>query len=328
MICSRILCRRTKNISVVLKRDLQQSKTELTRPEITEVQIKVPWGTIAGKYWNYGCKQPILALHGWQDNAGSFDMLAPLLKNRSILAIDAPGHGISSWLPRGIPYHDSVIIHVIRRIKRYFGWEKVKLMGHSGGAIASFRYASFYPDETEFVVAIDALQFMPLTPEKFPQSNKDVARDIDKFLIYEEKNSPAPCHTEEMAIQRWMKATHGSLNEIAARTLMIRGATKKEVDGTYYFNRDPNIRLNASNIGYTLDHLKKVAKIIKCPYILLRGTESKLKAIFSQDIIDVLQNSCKEFSVHMVPGTHHLHMVNPQGTADVINPFLDRNNVN
>lgn len=273
--------------------------------------------------WGNGAK-PILALHGWQDNAGSFDMLAPLLKNRSILAVDAPGHGLSSWFPKGIPYHDSMMIHMIRRIKRYFGWEKVKLLGHSAGAIGSFRYASLYPDEVEFVVAIDALQFTPLTTQRFAQTNKEMADGINKFLIYEEKNSPAPCHTEKVAIERWIKATHGSLNETAAKTLMIRGATKKD-DGTYYFNRDPNIRLNASYIGYTLDHLRELANLIKCPYIVLRGNESKLKTIFSLDVIDVMENGCKEFSVHTIPGTHHLHMVNPEGTAEIINSFLDRN---
>jgi len=35
-----------------------------------------------------------LALHGWQDNAGTFDKLAPLLvaQGHSVLAIDFPGN--------------------------------------------------------------------------------------------------------------------------------------------------------------------------------------------------------------------------------------------
>ena len=273
--------------------------------------------------WGDGSKQPILALHGWQDNAGSFDMLAPLLKNRSILAIDAPGHGFSSWLPKGIPYHESINIHVIRRIKRYFDWGKVKLLAHSAGALTSFSYASLYPDETEFVVAIDGLQYEPLDFEKHSRRNIYISKDIDKFLEYEEKNSLTPSHTEEVAIQRWIQGTHGSLNELAVKTMMIRGATKKS-DGTYYYNRDPNVKLNASNIGYTMEYLKHSAQLIKSRYLLLRGAESKITEYTSKEIVDIMQKTCKEFSIHIIPGTHHLHMVNPEGVAEIVNPFLER----
>lgn len=44
-----------------------------------EVTIPVPWGEIAGKWYGDRSQQPVLALHGWQDNAGTFDRLVPLL---------------------------------------------------------------------------------------------------------------------------------------------------------------------------------------------------------------------------------------------------------
>ncbi|XP_052863919.1 probable serine hydrolase [Anopheles cruzii] len=58
---------------------------------VEEVEIPVPWGIVAGKWWGSRLKQPVLAIHGWQDNAGSFDRLCPLLPAEiSILAIDLP----------------------------------------------------------------------------------------------------------------------------------------------------------------------------------------------------------------------------------------------
>lgn len=54
-----------------------------------------------GKWWGPRDKQPIIAIHGWQDNAGTFDPLIELLpKDLSILCIDLPGHGLSSHIPK------------------------------------------------------------------------------------------------------------------------------------------------------------------------------------------------------------------------------------
>ncbi|CAG7829321.1 unnamed protein product, partial [Allacma fusca] len=43
-----------------------------------EIRIPVPWGHIAGKAWGNKNGFPVLGLHGWLDNAGTFDTIAPL----------------------------------------------------------------------------------------------------------------------------------------------------------------------------------------------------------------------------------------------------------
>lgn len=68
-----------------------------------------------------------MALHGRQDNAGSFDTLIPLLPaDISVLCVDMPGHGLSSHYPKGQYYHvywDGIIL--LRRIINHFSWSKV-----------------------------------------------------------------------------------------------------------------------------------------------------------------------------------------------------------
>ena len=38
-----------------------------------EIAFKVPWGVITGKAWGPDDGKPFLGLHGWIDNANTFD---------------------------------------------------------------------------------------------------------------------------------------------------------------------------------------------------------------------------------------------------------------
>ena len=63
--------------------------------------IKVRVGnrmTLAAKQWGPDDGFPVLAIHGWLDNASSFDVVAQDLSGAGfrVVAVDMPGHGESS----------------------------------------------------------------------------------------------------------------------------------------------------------------------------------------------------------------------------------------
>ena len=58
-------------------------------------RFQLPGLTLAAEIWGSPGDRPVLASHGWLDNAGSFSLLAPLLPNCELVALDLAGHGFN-----------------------------------------------------------------------------------------------------------------------------------------------------------------------------------------------------------------------------------------
>lgn len=127
--------------------------------KVKEIKIPVPFGYLAAKWWGPQDIRPIVAFHGSDDNAGTFDTLIPLLPtNISYLAIDLPGHGQSSHVPEGVTYGSFEFVYILYGIfKDYYKWEKVSLTGHSMGGISCFLFAIAFPEYVDMVISFDAL---------------------------------------------------------------------------------------------------------------------------------------------------------------------------
>jgi pimeloyl-ACP methyl ester carboxylesterase len=85
---------------------------------------------LAGRWWGDSSVQPVVGLHGLEDNANSFATLAPMLDLPSFLAIDMMGHGLSSHFPVNGPYHLLDFVVLLRRIADHFKWMKLSLIGN------------------------------------------------------------------------------------------------------------------------------------------------------------------------------------------------------
>lgn len=280
---------------------------------------------MAGKWYGDRSQQPVLALHGWQDNAGTFDRLIPLLpKCIPVLCIDLPGHGRSSHYPVGVQYYifwDG--ISLIRRIVKHFGWQKIKLLGHSLGGALSFMYAASYPDDVEQFISIDLYGPTVRSLKKYASMTGSC---IDKALSYENlPTSKLPCYSYDEMISLVMDAYSGSIDRESAETLMIRGMSpvpshiSKE---GYHFARD--LRLKVSLMGmFSLEQVLAYAEQIKCHVLNIRavpGMKFENEDVYST-VINAMQTNADVEYVE-IPGTHHLHLNTPERIADTISTFL------
>ncbi|XP_077292022.1 putative serine hydrolase [Arctopsyche grandis] len=294
--------------------------------EFEEVEIPVPWGHISCVHWGPKDKQPILALHGWQDNAGTWKPLIPHLpKNTSILAIDFPGHGKSSWFPSGTFYHFPDNPVVLRRIVKYYGWKSVSLLGHSMGAITSFAYSALFPDEVNFMIQLDNLKPTTGRSKNFIERS---STSLDKSLIADARNisgSEPPSYSWDEITEKVYLGSHKSIGTTNAKHLMERGLTKSASDpNKYYFSRDSRLK-RSFELGTNMEDVRAMAERIKCPTLHIKfesGPYFEPKEMY-MEILEMMKKN-KDFEAHVVPGTHHSHLNNPELSAPLINTFLQK----
>ncbi|XP_037711548.1 probable serine hydrolase [Drosophila subpulchrella] len=288
-----------------------------------EFSIDVPWGTVEGKWWGSKEQQPIIALHGWQDNCGSFDRLCPLLPaDTSVLAIDLPGHGKSSHYPQGMQYFifwDGICL--IRRIVRKYNWKNVSLLGHSLGGALTFMYAASFPTEVDKLINIDIAGPTVRSTQRMAQGT---GKALDKFLDYESlPESKQPCYSYDEMIKLVLDAYDGSVDEPSVRVLMNRGMRHNPSKDGYLFARD--LRLKVSLLGmFTAEQTLAYARQIRCQVLNIRGTPGmkfESPQVYADVIAALRENAGKVVYVE-VPGTHHLHLVTPERVAPHINQFL------
>lgn len=86
----------------------------------------------------------ILLIHGWESNAARWENLLPFLqKNGStVVAIDAPAHGLSSGKEFSIPQYSKFIHSAVQKFKPTY------LVGHSIGGQTCLYYQSLHQNKS------------------------------------------------------------------------------------------------------------------------------------------------------------------------------------
>jgi pimeloyl-ACP methyl ester carboxylesterase len=278
-----------------------------------EMDIHLPHLRFAARCWGPETGVPVLALHGWLDNAATYDHLAPLLPELRIVALDLHGHGFSDHLPPGMTYHFSDMVDWMFRVAEELGWEKFNLMGHSlGAAITSFM-AGTQPDRIQNLIAIEGLGPYARPPETGPQA---LRKSMSGMRALEHKTMPLYPNLES-AVQARFRSSKMKLSSV--RTLVQRGV--KMVENGVTWASDPRLR-TGSRTYFTEGQVQAFLRQIRCPTLLIHGDylfedspewqeRMRERCQFVSDIQDVL-----------LPGKHHLHLDEPEGVAQAIRAFL------
>ena len=136
----------------------------MTPPAARELQWEVHGLNLAGLAWGSSDNPPLLALHGWLDNAASFALIAPhLAEHFYVVALDLTGHGHSDSRSADATYQVYDDLPEIMAVVDQLGWQRFDLMGHSRGATIAALFAASFPEYVNHLVLLDGVAPPPLS---------------------------------------------------------------------------------------------------------------------------------------------------------------------
>ncbi|XP_046922369.1 serine hydrolase-like protein 2 [Lynx rufus] len=295
----------------------------------SEMKLAVPWGHIAAKLWGSQQGPPVLCLHGWLDNANSFDRLIPLLpKDFHYVAMDFGGHGLSSHYSPGLPYYQQNFVIEVQRVVAALKWNRFSIMGHSFGGIVGGMYSCTFPETVDKLILLDTLP-CALDYKESENLLTYKRRMIEHVLQIEASQKPQRVLSPEEMLQGFLK-NNSHVGEECARLLLQRGTT--QVATGLVLSRDRRISLPEHSIDFvSRDLLVHFIRKLQAHVLLIKAMQGFYNVRRQNDadkealnlVKDILKSVLKEwFQYTEVPGNHYVHMNQPQRVAGIIGSFL------
>jgi pimeloyl-ACP methyl ester carboxylesterase len=279
----------------------------------SDLSLQVRGKTIVARRWGSPTGKPVLALHGWLDNANSFELLAPLLHNVDLIALDLAGHGQSSHRSGDATYNIWDDIPEIIMIADQLGWETFTLLGHSRGAIISMLVAGTFPERISQAVMLDGFWPEPVVPADGP-------KQLAQAILDDAKPRRRPTENKNIGIFILARKNGTfSLSRDAAKRLTCRGL--RQVPGGYVWSTDPRLR-NSSAVKLTQSHIDAFLDAITAKVLVVLADKG-IPLMSDKDAAAIRARG--NFKVEVLPGSHHFHL--EQSTvvkvAETINSFIN-----
>lgn len=277
---------------------------------VEEVRLSLPHIELAAHLFGPEDGLPVIALHGWLDNANSFARLAPKLQGLRIVALDMAGHGHSAHRPTGAGYALWDYVFDVLQVAEQLGWKRFALLGHSLGAIVSLVLAGALPERVTHLGLIDGV--IPPTASGENAAER-LGMALQAQLNLQDKRKPV-YNTLDRAVEARMKGVVAVSRE-AAELLAQRGLMP--VPGGYTWRSDSRLTL-ASPVRLTEEQAMAFVRRVSCPTQLVVAADGMLAK--HSELLSQLP-----FTVTALPGGHHLHLNDESGAvlvADCFNRFF------
>ncbi len=276
-----------------------------------EVEITLPHIRLGGRLWGNDDKPLIVALHGWLDNANSFQPLSEHLKEYQLLAIDWPGHGNSQHRPGSYPLHWIDYLYDLEVLIEYLNGIKpvYAVIGHSLGGIVTSAYSAAFADKVPNWILIEAPS--PLFEDAIKSRQRLIASFREHLRLSQSKAKPV---SFEAAVKARSQLT--GLDKQWCRLIIERNL--KSVEGKNYWCSDPRLKLN-SPMRLNIEQVKGLMQAHNGKVLLISAEQGyrELSPTF-----ELALNWYRDLTHISLTGDHHLHMGNSEAVAIAIKEFL------
>ncbi|MEZ4751278.1 MAG: alpha/beta hydrolase [Bdellovibrionota bacterium] len=258
----------------------------------------------------------MLALHGWLDNAATFDRLAPRLKGIRLVAPDFLGHGLSDHLPEGMQYHFIGSVPVLAELLHALKWKRYGILGHSMGAAVGSLLAAISPEEVSGLFLIDSIGPMSDSAEGNVTRLKQF---VDRWVRDPRRSSPRVFSAKEDMVKARQKVA--SISTEGARCIVERGSIA--VEGGFSWSSDPRLTL-PSSLRMTEEQVLAFLAQIRCPTEILWATEGLPGRLpYIKDHLEKRCQAIPHLKQRHLEGGHHLQLDVPEAVAPLVQAFFD-----
>jgi pimeloyl-ACP methyl ester carboxylesterase len=282
-----------------------------TMSDPRDITVATPLGQLAALEWGDRAAPPLLALHGWLDNAASFARLAPLLcASRRVIALDFPGHGHSAHLPGAARrYHLVDAVGQVLDAADALGLTRFDLLGHSLGAGIGALLAAAMPERVARLMLIEGLG--PLADD----GSDTLTRWREAHRQHARRRKPRVLPSIDAAVASRLAA--GGLDAGQARPIVARNL--RATDGGFTWRSDRNLRL-ATSVRIDEMQVRRLLTGIEAPTLMLLAQPAT--PYLPPAIMADRARCVADIHVEHLAGSHHLHLDHPQTVAERLLAFL------
>lgn len=277
-----------------------------------ERRFRLPGLTLAAEVWGVAGERPVLASHGWLDNAGTFELLAPRLPGCEIVALDLAGHGLSDSRSPDSSYNLWQDVGDLLDVADQLGWQRCTLLGHSRGAGISLLFAATFPERVDKLILLEG--GVPVTGEaaEAPAGLAEALLEVRAL-----RGKAGRVFTQRATAIAERAAGFSKVTTAAAEVLARRSL--REVPGGYRWHADQRLKAQ-SELRLTADHVRAFARSVKAPTLLILATESPFA---DRQLYRELPSLIPNVEVDRAVGGHHCHLEGSEGAiAERIRRFL------
>ena len=261
-----------------------------------EHSARIRGAHLAWREWGEPEESAVLALHGWLDNAASFDALAPHLQGCRVIAPDLPGNGQSDHRGPEGSYNIWDDLPDLVALARELGLTRYRVLGHSRGAAIGTLLCAIEAERVSSLVLLDGLAAPAFDPADTVTQLRAFAHD---YGAREPRGARVFASTEE-AIAARCRASGTDPRAVE----MLVGRSLEACAGGYRWRTDARLRY-ASALKLSEPHIRAIFAAIHMPALLVLAGDTRARLDQMPGVTDWFP----DLVIEEIAGSHHWHML-------------------